>query len=39
MNFEKNAKISHKPCKIKVEVYHSNLHDHICTVVKTEIVL
>ena len=35
MNFEKNAKIPHKPCKIKVEVFYSNLHDHICTVAKT----
>ena len=39
MNLGKNAKISPKSCKIKVEVYHSNLHDHICTLAKTQIVL
>ena len=32
----KNVKISHKPCKIKVQVYHSSLHDYICNVAKTQ---
>ena len=37
--WEKNTKISLKSCKIKIKVYHSNLHDHICTLAKTHIVL
>ena len=39
MNFEKNEQISYKHSKIKVQVYHSSLHDHICGVAKTQVVI
>ena len=39
MNFEKNEQISYKHSKIKVQVCHSSLHDHICSVAKTQVVI
>ena len=39
MNFEKKYKHFTQTLQDKVEVYHSNFHDHICTIAKTEIVL